>query len=91
MLVLSRHRNEQIMIGKDVVITVVELRGDKVRIGIDAPKEIEVHRNEVYDEIHNGIPRPKGPLRQNHKKSKTEPQKNVMTSGIRKRMAQNGE
>ena len=51
MLVLSRHRDESIMIGDDIVITVVDLRGDKVRLGIDAPKEIPVHRQEVYDAI----------------------------------------
>ena len=51
MLVLSRHRCEQIMIGDDVVITVVEIRGDIVRIGIDAPKSVPVHRAEVYHAI----------------------------------------
>ena len=51
MLVLSRHRDESIMIGDDVVITVVDIRGDKVRLGIDAPQEIPVHRQEVYDAI----------------------------------------
>ncbi len=51
MLVLSRHRDESIMIGDDIVITVVDIRGDKVRLGIDAPQEIPVHRQEVYDAI----------------------------------------
>jgi carbon storage regulator len=51
MLVLSRHRDESIMIGDNVVITIVDIRGDKVRLGIDAPKEIPVHRQEVYDAI----------------------------------------
>jgi len=51
MLVLSRHRDESIMIGDDVTITVVDIRGDKVRLGIDAPEEIPVHRREVYDAI----------------------------------------
>ena len=51
MLVLSRHRDESIMIGDDVVITFVDIRGDKVRLGIDAPKEIPVHRREVYEAI----------------------------------------
>ena len=51
MLVLSRHRDECIMIGDDVTITVVDIRGDKVRLGIDAPKNIPVHRQEVYDAI----------------------------------------
>lgn len=51
MLVLSRHRDEVIMIGDDVKITVVDIRGDKVRLGIDAPKDLPVHRQEVYDAI----------------------------------------
>lgn len=51
MLVLSRHRDEQIMIGDDIVITVVEIRGDKVRLGIDAPSAVPVHRQEVYEAI----------------------------------------
>ena len=51
MLVLSRHRDESIMIGDDVKITVVDIRGDKVRLGIDAPHEIPVHRQEVYEAI----------------------------------------
>lgn len=48
MLVLSRQRNESIMIGDDVEITIVDVRGDKVRLGITAPKAISVHRKEVY-------------------------------------------
>jgi carbon storage regulator len=51
MLVLSRHRDESIMIGDKVVITIVDIRGDKVRIGIEAPADIPVHRQEVYDAI----------------------------------------
>ena len=51
MLVLSRHRDESIMIGDDIVITIVDIRGDKVRLGIDAPQAIPVHRQEVYDAI----------------------------------------
>ncbi|QDT33773.1 carbon storage regulator CsrA [Thalassoglobus polymorphus] len=51
MLVLSRHRDESIMIGDDVVITIVDIRGDKVRLGIQAPTEIPVHRQEVYEAI----------------------------------------
>jgi carbon storage regulator len=47
MLVLSRHREERIIIGGNIVITVVDIRGDKVRIGIDAPIEVSVHREEV--------------------------------------------
>ena len=51
MLVLSRHRDESIMIGDDIVVTVVDIRGDKVRLGIDAPIQIPVHRQEIYDAI----------------------------------------
>lgn len=51
MLVLSRQRDESIIIGDDIVITVVDIRGDKVRLGIDAPTEIPVHRQEVYEAI----------------------------------------
>lgn len=51
MLVLSRQRDEAIMIGDDVEITVVDIRGDKVRLGITAPRHIQVHRKEVYEAI----------------------------------------
>lgn len=51
MLVLSRQRDETIMIGDDIEITVVDIRGDKVRLGINAPTRIAVHRKEVYDAI----------------------------------------
>src|SRR5438105_10503678 len=51
MLVLSRQRDETVMIGDDIEVSVVDIRGDKVRIGINAPKEISVHRKEVYDAI----------------------------------------
>jgi carbon storage regulator len=50
-LVLSRQRNESIVIGDDIVITVVDVRGDKVKLGIEAPKEVPVHRREVYEAI----------------------------------------
>ncbi len=49
MLVLSRKRDERIVIGDNIVITIVEVRGDKVRLGIDAPAEVPVHRQEVLD------------------------------------------
>ena len=52
MLVLSRKKNESIVINNDITVTVVEIRGDKVRLGIIAPKEVPVHRQEVYEAIH---------------------------------------
>ena len=52
MLVLSRKKNESIVINNDITIVVVEIRGDKVRLGVEAPREIPVHRREVYDAIH---------------------------------------
>ncbi len=52
MLVLSRKKNESIVIDNNIVVTVVEIRGDKVRLGIVAPKDVPVHRQEVYDAIH---------------------------------------
>lgn len=51
MLVLSRKKNESIVINDNVTIVVVEIRGDKVRLGVEAPKEVPVHRNEVYEAI----------------------------------------
>ncbi|MAT15904.1 MAG: carbon storage regulator [Planctomyces sp.] len=51
MLVLSRQRDESIYIGDDIVLTVVDIRGDKVRLGIKAPNSVPVHREEVYEAI----------------------------------------
>jgi carbon storage regulator len=51
MLVLSRQKDETIIIGDNIEITVVDIRGDKVRLGVSAPKEISVHRKEVYEAI----------------------------------------
>ncbi|MBY0587006.1 carbon storage regulator CsrA [bacterium] len=51
MLVLSRKSNESIVINNNIKVTVVEIRGDKVRLGIEAPKNIPVHREEIYNQI----------------------------------------
>lgn len=51
MLVLSRKKDESIIINDNVVVMIVEIRGDKVRLGVEAPKEVSVHRREVYDAI----------------------------------------
>lgn len=51
MLVLSRKKNETIIINDKITVTVIEIRGDKVRLGIDAPKDVAVHRREVYEAI----------------------------------------
>jgi len=52
MLVLSRQRDQSIMIGDEIEITIVDVRGDKVRVGINAPRQVAVHRKEVYEAIH---------------------------------------
>lgn len=56
MLVLSRKKNERILIGDNVVLTVVEIRGDKIRLGIDAPRQVPVHRGEIAELIRGQIP-----------------------------------
>ncbi len=53
MLVLSRKKNESIVIDDRIVITVVEVRGDKVRLGIDAPRDVSIHRQEIFDALKN--------------------------------------
>lgn len=83
MLVLSRQRDETIMIGDDVEITVVDIRGDKVRIGINAPRSVQVHRKEVYDAI----------KRENADASRHQMQSNdlsVATAHLRAKTALNG-
>jgi carbon storage regulator len=63
MLVLSRTRDESIIIGDNVVVTVVDVRGDKVKLGIEAPQDVTVHRREVYEAIR----------RENHQAAKLRP------------------
>lgn len=55
MLVLSRKCDERIMIGESIVITIVEIQGDKVRLGIQAPMDVAVHRSEVYEAIQKEV------------------------------------
>ncbi len=55
MLVLSRHKNETIVINNDIFVTIVEIRGDKVRLGVEAPREVPVHRREVWDAINRKV------------------------------------
>ena len=61
MLVLSRKKDESIVINDDITIMVVEIRGDKVRLGVEAPKEVPVHRREVYDAIQRATAAQKEP------------------------------
>ncbi|MFO0954769.1 MAG: carbon storage regulator CsrA [Isosphaeraceae bacterium] len=61
MLVLSRKKNESIIIQDHITVTVIEIRGDKVRLGIEAPKDVTVHRREVYEAIHGLNPPASGP------------------------------
>lgn len=58
MLVLSRKKNESIIINDNITVTVIEIRGDKVRLGIEAPKDVTVHRREVYEAIHGRLEDP---------------------------------
>jgi carbon storage regulator len=62
MLVLSRKKDESIVINNDITIVVVEIRGDKVRLGVEAPKEVPVHRREVFEAIARGEPLDAGTL-----------------------------
>ena len=68
MLVLSRRPNESIVINDKIVITIIEIRGDKVRLGIEAPRDVPVHRSEVYTAIQNAaetaVPAPDGSVPQ---------------------------
>ena len=63
MLVLTRKLGENIRIGDDVKITVLEVRAGQVKLGIEAPPEVKVHREEIYDRINRGVPKPEYPRR----------------------------
>jgi carbon storage regulator len=82
MLVLSRQRDESIIIGDNIVVTIVDIRGDKVRLGINAPTEIPVHRQEIYEAIQ----------RENLRASRVEPKdtRNLGSPGPRGRKPNQG-
>ncbi len=61
MIVLSRKKNESVVINSDITVTIVEIRDDKVRLGFVAPKEVHIHRQEVYDAIHSQAGQPPAP------------------------------
>lgn len=62
MLILSRFEGESIVIGDGIVVTVVDIRGGKVRLGVEAPESVPVHRHEIAEKIRRGIP-PRRPIR----------------------------
>ena len=77
MLVLTRYKDETIYIGDDITVTIVDVRGDRVKLGVEAPQNISVHREEVYNEIHN-----KNRNKKVVKRSKKDNPSNVCHDGI---------
>lgn len=75
MLILTRKRNERIMIGDNIEVVIVDIRGEQVQLGINAPKEVPVHRREVYEAIvrENGRVLPKTPRKDRLKGADSEP------------------
>lgn len=63
MLVLSRKKNEKIVINESIVITIVDVRGDRVRIGIDAPRDVTIHREEIHGAIVRALDQQETPER----------------------------
>jgi len=55
MLILTRHKGESIIIGDNIIVTIIDIRGNQIRLGIEASKDVQVHREEIYDRIQRGV------------------------------------